>query len=355
MFKQRSKKYKAIGINIYGGGFTLGVMKHFEVLGQWEEINLGRRTFDMNFKGLYRPLDIKDWPIKSSVGKAHLVFANPPCAPWSSANTHLGKTKASRFLDPRLALTDHTYRAAIKLQPEIFISESVEAGYNIGASHYDQYVELWMKAGYSVTFFLCDAILQGAPCMRRRFHFVAHKAKLQLGNPPKTVKAKTVRETIEDLERVDGQVSLHEMRPINEHILKVASLTIPGTPLRKTLATMKNYKGPGIGFLVKRLMYDAPAFTMVGFNYIHPTQDRWITFREAMRLCTYPDTFMAHNAVEAVDAVLPSVAEFLAKVAKKTIVKNEHQSIQFNKIDWRPLAKGHHIGDFRRRQNASEK
>lgn len=41
MFKSRKRRYKAIGINIYGGGFTLGALNHFEVLGQWEEFKLG--------------------------------------------------------------------------------------------------------------------------------------------------------------------------------------------------------------------------------------------------------------------------------------------------------------------------
>jgi DNA (cytosine-5)-methyltransferase 1 len=339
------KKMDAIGINIYGGGFTLGVLKHFNVLAQWEEITLGKKTFDLNFAGkIDRPLCNHDlWPVKQHKGRIPFVYANPPCAPWSSANTHLGKTKASRFEDQRLILTRHTYEAALALRPEVFISESVEAGYNIGASHYDQYVEMWMKAGYAVTFFLCDAILQGAPCMRRRFHFIAHRHALQLPSPPKLDHAVTVAETIADLEIIDGQVSLHELRPINPWILEVAKKTIPGEPLRKAINRVPNYAGPGIGFLVKRIKWDRPSFTMVGFNYIHPRQDRWITFREAMRLCTYPDTFMAHNAIEAVDAVLPVVGEFLAKVAKRTIEKSAYCKVQHRIIDWRPLAKHLHI------------
>ncbi len=343
MIKQRRRSLKALGINIYGGGFTLGVMKHFEVLAHWEEIKLGMKTFDMNFD-LPRPLKFDDWPISQYVDKVPFVYANPPCAPWSSANTHLGKTKASRFLDPRLELTEHTYRTAIALRPDIFISESVEAGYNIGASHYDQYIDMWMKAGYAVTFFMSDAILQGAPCMRRRFHFIAHRYKLPfLTKPPKLLKAATVADSIGDLIELKGQVTQHEFRPINEHILRVVKVTNQGEPLRKAMPRVKHYKGPGIGFLVKRPKWDKPAFTMVGFNYIHPLRDRWITFREAMRLCTYPDHFIAHNAIEAVDAVLPIVGEFLAKIAKHSIQKAVDAPVEFNMIDWRPYAKHLHL------------
>ena len=338
------KKYKAVGINIYGGGFTLGVMKHFHVLGQWEETTLGKRTFAMNFPKLYRPLNLSEWPIEAHVGKVHLVYANPPCAPWSMANNHAGKTKASRFLDIRLNLTAHTYEAAIRLRPEVFISESVESGYTTGVSYYDQYVDLWMKAGYAVTFFLSDAILQGAPCARRRFHFIAHRSKLQLGKPPKIIKAMTVENAIGDLRKINGQVSLHNERPLDKSILELVKVTKPGETLRECYHRIKGgYKGQRVGFFVKRLKWDRPAFTMVRFDYIHPIDDRWITFREAMRLCTYPDTFMAASAVEAVDAVLPVVGEFLAKVARKTIVENKPCPVEFNFIDWRPLGKPFHI------------
>lgn len=342
-FKNTKKKYKALGINIYGGGFTIGVANHFEVLTQWEEIDLGKRTFEMNFPDLERPIiNHKDWPVKEYAGKVDFVFANPPCAPWSSANTHKGKTKASRFLDKRLDLTEHTYKAALKLEPDIFISESVEAGYNIGASYYDKYIKMWIDAGYAVTFYMNDAILQGAPCMRRRFHFIAHKYTLDL-TPPKIIKPVTVAETIGDLIELDGQVPLHDLRPIDPWILKVVKKTKPGEPLRKAIPRVKNYEGPGIGFLVKRIKWDRPAFTMVGFNYIHPLKDRWITFREAMRLCTYPDWFMAHNAIEAVDAVLPVVGDHLALIAKKSIQKKEPVEPKYNFVDWRPLAKDYHI------------
>lgn len=343
-FQKPGQKLKALGINIYGGGFTLGVMRHFNVVAQWEEITLGKRTFDLNFPGFNRPLTRDAWDVDTWRGKVPFVYANPPCAPWSSANTHPGKTKASRFLDPRLALTAHTYEAAVALRPEVFISESVEAGYNIGACHYDQYVELWLKAGYAVTFFLCDAILQGSPSMRRRFHFIAHRSQLQLGAPPALIRATTVGDVLHDLKQVKGQLSHHEQRSLNPHYLELAKLTQPGEPLRKALSRVPGgYQGPGVGFLMKKLKWDRPGFTMVGFQYIHPLYDRWITFREALRLCTYPDTFVAHNAVEAVDAVLPCVAEFLALVAKRTITKNEPCPLEFKLVDWRPLAKKFHI------------
>jgi site-specific DNA-cytosine methylase len=335
---------EAIGINIYGGGFTLGVQQaDWKVLGQWEECNLGRKTFDLNFSNIPRPLELRKWPISQYVNKVPFVFANPPCAPWSIANNHVGKTRESRFNDKRLELTLHTMKAAQLLEPEVFISESVENGYNIGSSHYDFYRDQWMEKGYSVTYFLSDAILQGAPCVRRRFHFIAHRDKLQL--PPEPTlpkKAMTVRDAIGDLIEVDGRLPGHVKSSFNAAYDELLPLVEPYGKLYRVLNAHPSYKGPRAGFLMRRLAWDAPACTMVGFSFIHPDGHRWITFREALRLCTYPDTFMAHNAIEAVDAVLPVVSKFLAETAKKTIELAEPQAQQFSVVDWRPYGRPYH-------------
>src|SRR5437660_3050623 len=98
---------RALGINIYGGGFTLGVKNAgFKILAQWEECDAGSKTFDLNrryFSGIPRPLRYADWPL-ADTGKVHLIYANPPCAPWSSANTRSGMTASVRRADPRLAM-----------------------------------------------------------------------------------------------------------------------------------------------------------------------------------------------------------------------------------------------------------
>lgn len=349
-FKQKKRDLKALGINIYGGGFTLGVLNHFQVLAQLEEIDLGKKTFDLNFAGLARPLDIKEWGSYIDAHKGTpFVFANPPCAPWSSANTHPGKTKASRFLDQRLALTGHTYQAAQEIRPLVFISESVENAYNIGKSHYDPFVESWMKLGYSVTLFLTDAILHGAPCQRRRFHFIAHKDELQLGQVPRLERAATVRDAIWDLrlDKTFGTVPQHQPQAMHPNIMKLLPHVPPGGVVRRIAMMAPGYPGPGVGFLVKKFHWDYPSHTMVGFGFAHPDGKRMITFREAMRMCTYPDTFLAHAPVEAVDAVLPIVGDFLAGVAKRTIKAAKARKPQFEIVDWRPHGREFHHGKLR--------
>ena len=128
----------AVGINIYGGGFTLGALEHFDVQAQLEEIDLGKDTWDLNFghTAIHRPLKLEQWNAKQYRGVEY-VFANPPCAPWSAANMRPGFTNDKRFNDWRLILTKHTMDAGQEIKPQVFISESVENAYNIGASHYE--------------------------------------------------------------------------------------------------------------------------------------------------------------------------------------------------------------------------
>lgn len=333
----------AIGINIYGGGFTLGVMNHFEVLGQWEECKLGMKTFDMNFRNIYRPLSMSQWPIEAYSGAVDLVYANPPCVPWSTSTGLKGATVHNRQFDKRLDLTVHTMEAAIELKPKVFISESVENGYNIGKGYYERYKEMWMGEGYSVTYFLNDAIIQGAPCVRRRFHFIAHKDKLQLREKPIIDRINTVKDAIGDLLEVNDSIKHHSHKNHRPYIVPVMHKIPEYGLVRCTLEILDDYTGGKVGFCSRKLAWEYPAPTMVGFEFVHAKLDRWITYREALRLCTYPDSFNIYLPIEAIDAVLPIVGDFLASTAKKTILKAEPQEQQFEIIDWRPFGKPFHF------------
>ncbi len=151
----------------------------------------------------------------------------------------------------------------------------------------------------------------------------------------------TVRKAIGDLEDKVGEFPLHDLRN-NKH-KKWMKKTPPGGRLRDATMLDPDFDGSKVSFLVKRFVYDSTSSTMVGFGFIHPNGKRWLTFREAMRMCTYPDEFTAHSAVEAVDAVIPCVAAFLAKTAKGCIRRKKPAKVEFNVVDWRPLAFKYHM------------
>lgn len=366
----QDRKLKAVGINIYGGGFTIGVLKHFHVLAQLEEFKLGRRSFLLNFPNIDSPFCApKEWPLERYVDKTDLVYANPPCVPWSSASsysartgqvgTRHGKRIEHRFADPLLKLTDNTMKAAIKIRPRVFISESVENAFNTGAKHYDQYIRAWNKVGYHVTFFLTDAVIHGAPCRRRRFHFVAHDVPLRLPPEPnmKGFEPTTVRDAIWDLrkktQRDDGEfqhieagAGLWNRKDLRHHLRAVPEFGMLRAHLDRTIGldVLRKKGVPMPSIFCRKLSWDIPAPTMMGFNkLIHPDGDRWITYREGMRLMTYPDEFRiaGRSDVDAYDAVIPLIGELLAKTAKRSIEGGGRVKPGHTIVDWRPLGVGH--------------
>ena len=108
-----SNQPTAVGVHIFGGGLTLGMSQHLDILGQWEEGPWGAKTFELNFPNIPHPLTMSEWPIATHQGKVNVLYANPPCAPWSMAGGRLGLN------DPRLQFTKNCAELALKLKPAI--------------------------------------------------------------------------------------------------------------------------------------------------------------------------------------------------------------------------------------------
>jgi site-specific DNA-cytosine methylase len=345
--------FNAIGINVYGGGFTLGVQKNFKVLGQWEEVDLGYKTWELNFDKtkIDHPKSIDEWPIEKFVG-VPFVYANPPCAPWSSANMRKGYTKERRFSDVRLHLTDHTMAAALKLQPIIFISESVENAYNIGFSFYRKFIDQWLAANYAVTIFLTDAVIHGLPSIRRRFHFIAHRYALNL-TPPNldNFKATTVRQAFYGLPEGGDVAIQHDVTAGLISAKKASRLFIVAnggenmhSAYNRVFKNEPNYNGPRGSFLKHKLMWDSPSNTCVGLqSQVHPEQPRFTTFREGMRLLSMPDTYKTLSSIDASDNVTPLIGEYLSKIVFNSLKTKIMAPIIESLIDWRPLGKKYGI------------
>ena len=80
-----------------------------------------------------------------------------------------------------------------------------------------------------------------------------------------------------------------------------------------------------------RLKYDEPSGTVVNVRksmWIHPTQDRAVSVREAARLQTFPDSFIFYGTKDKQyqqvgNAVPPIMAKAIAKKLAKTLKKGE--------------------------------
>lgn len=348
-----SSQLTALGINIFAGGFTIGVEQAgFEIVGQWEECGANSRTFDLNFgTRIPRPLKYTDWPLLDAP-RLHLIYANPPCAVWSSANTYQGGGVEARMRDPRLAMTGRTMETALSLAPECFVSESVCNAYTMGRAYYDGWAEKWLAAGYGVTYYLTDALLVGVPSTRQRFHFMAHRHELNIMEPNmKTFMPRTVRGAIADLATRFGHLPQHLPRRLAPETHASMAACKPGLQLNHVERARREAggkPGPMPSFLVKRLLWDAPAFTMIKLadGSVHPEAPRYITEREGLRLCGYPDNFIVVEHSAATQAVLPPVGRHIATICARSLDNGPAQR-ELEIVDHRELAKTYRPGSVR--------
>lgn len=362
-------KPTAVGMHIYSGAWTLGFMDDFEILGQWEELDAGTWTFRKNLgdKIPHVLSSSAEWPV-AEIMKQHdyvnLVYANPPCAPWSTAGAKLGMN------DPRIQFAKNVSMVGKSLQPDFFIVESVCRAWSPtgGRPLYQEMAKAWGEAGYAVTVWFTNTVLHGAPQYRERFHFIAHRFKLDLDNftPPTAAEIVTVRDAIEDLEMT--AVSSESGKP----------MALPnhnyGEPKQKALNVMERLQeGEGwergieraqaegleagkARFIAGRIRYDAPSPTLLDISQVaHPTQPRTLTVREAARLCGYPDWYefgplsekMRDYRVDSsqlTQAALPFISRFIGDRFTKALDRADDvtplRSVDdITIVDYRPHAK----------------
>lgn len=351
--------YKALGINVFGGGFTMGVRAAgFEVKAQWEECDAGKRTFDMNpkyFGGIHRPLRYEDWDFLGQP-RYDLVYANPPCAPWSAANTRAGMTADMRRADPRLAMTARTMESAMVLEPRTFALESVARAYTMGRAYYDGWAQRWIDMGYEVTYYLTDALLHGVPSTRQRFHFIAAQRAVHVEEPDmKRFMPKTVSGAIGDIMDSFGQLSHHMPRresPQAHHLMGVVAQgrLLNGMDQRDDDVVQRAVEQCTFkpSFLNRRLVWDAPGFTMVNLTqHVHPLRARRLTQREGLRLCGYPDDFVVAQSEGATQAVMPLAGMHVANVVRAALDRNNPSRRDLFVVDERDIAKPYRPGSVR--------
>ena len=84
---------------IFAGNFTVGVSKHFRVVAHLEGDNYANKTFALNFPRVPVHWPKESWPDLSP----DLIYANPPCAPWSIVGRSLIVGNDGWRTDPRPA------------------------------------------------------------------------------------------------------------------------------------------------------------------------------------------------------------------------------------------------------------
>lgn len=341
--KKTGKRPTALGCYIFAGGFTLGVRKHFDVLGHFEEGNYGVATAQRNIKELHHAVwtDPATWPADDFVGCVDFVYGNPPCAPWSHASH--GRAAPWR-LDPRMGCAQRLFSLIERIRPKVWAWESVRPAFVKGREMVDAFVGALPKE-YSATALMVDGTNHGVAQSRPRFFLVAHRVDMPW-EPTRIARPVTVREALRG-------VPSKPRNEFPERIAKWAKHIAPGDSARRQfelrfpkLVAKHEAAGEHVPgrpqFLCRRLRPDTPSFTLTGgTQHIHFKEDRWISVPEAAALCGYPRDFefvgtLGQQYAQVAQAVMPPVGEYLAKIAAAGIKANKKPRPGFERVDVLP-------------------
>lgn len=302
---------KALGVHIYAGGFTLGMRQHFEILGQLESTAFGAATVRRNMPEVPVFVGKESWPKASYLREAgvDLVYANPPCAIWSIANSR--SSHDGWKTDPRTRDTEDFFDLVAELQPKVAVVESVPRSLTVGKEFYESHAARLLEQGYAVTSAVTNAQFHGVPQDRRRVFFVAHKVDLdfRLAEPRST----TVGEALTQ----SGEPRWNN--PIPEKWSDLVRQTPQGSQARAVYFGLNPDARSGPGNRLRRPALAGLCPIPTGWpELIHPTEHRHLDPVELQALSGYPRDyyFVAKNGVEHVyqlnRAVLPPVGEWIA-------------------------------------------
>jgi DNA (cytosine-5)-methyltransferase 1 len=378
----RQEKLTLIDLFCGCGGFTEGFLfgqetnakRHWGILLGVDNNPVAIETFNANFREQAgRLADLNgvhpcDYLLELNMvpGELDHLHASPPCEAYSVNNRVNGHNGDYRF---RIALN-----WAEAFLPKVFSLENVR---NLGKAHDAEIRRRLRSLGYQVISFKVDAADYGVPQHRKRLFYLAFLTELGIKPfPPEPTHCDplatdkrlkpwiTVKRAIGDLPaRKAGEgpdefisdfdpedptarsllseyaammrprkgelITGHSSRPLNELALKRIRSLAPGQAIWDLPENLR----PKMGFrgAYGKLHPDYPAKTITtGIRgpshgpFSHYSQDRLITFREAARLQSFPDSFVfkgnrSSQASQIGNAVPPLLARAIKEVFEKMI------------------------------------
>lgn len=316
------------------------------------------RTHEANFPtGRIVTENIEEWLTHAAVPRADVVIGGPPCQGFSLLNK-------KRLRDERRALWEPFLDVVERSGARVFVMENVAELYR--SPELQRIVRRAEGMGFNVIAQILNSADYGAPQTRRRTIVLGWDRK-RLPNglafpekthlPPDEAKKarkkrwRTVRDVIANLPakpfgteigtartldlhfgRTPTPLSMKRYRVVPEggnrfDLQRKAPQLTPDCWIRKT---------SGGTDLFGRLWWDRPSVTIrTEFfkpekgRYLHPTEHRPITHREAARLMGFPDTFQFVGtkidiARQIGNAVPPALAEAVARVVLSALETSDN-------------------------------
>lgn len=348
--KDGPENYRVIDLFSGAGGMTLGFTetKRFMPVFANDFNDWSVKTYNANFgdhcvggdinKLLENP-DLK-------LPKADVVIGGPPCQGFSLLNKQ-------REFDPRKQLWIAYMEVVRRVKPLVFVMENVSE--LLASAEFQAIREQADKLGYKVKADILNAADFGVAQRRRRAIIIGSRigvpelptptyinpAKRQANGNFSLLPWKTVRGAIGDLPSPEGTEIRHDARPpLDIHFgrsptaMSIARYKcVPEGGNRFDLQKKRpdltpdcwKRKKSGGTDLFGRLWWDRPAFTIrTEFfkpekgRYLHPSENRPITHREAARIQSFPDHFRftgskTEIAIQIGNAVAPTFAQRIAE------------------------------------------
>jgi DNA (cytosine-5)-methyltransferase 1 len=265
---------------------------------------------------------------------ADIIIGGPPCQGFSP----LGKTGKALARSELNELWREYLRAVAQVQPAVFVIENVPQF--LSSAQFARFLELANKSArlhhYEIRYQVLNAADFGTPQVRRRGIVVGSR----VGPPPfplsRSGRQLTVRDAIGDLPLVPTGVDLHIGRNPTPTSLE-RYRAVPEGGNRFDLARNRpdllpdcwKNKPTGTTDVFGRLWWDKPSTTIRTEFYkpekgrfLHPSEDRPITHREAARIQGFPDDFIFEGSLSQVgrqigNAVPPPLAQSIAESVAK--------------------------------------
>lgn len=312
------KKLTAIDLFSGCGGLSEGLkLAGFRVLAAVEKDDLAVRTYKANHRGItILHGDIRDVQATKlrknlglDVGELDLLAGCPPCQGFSSLRTRNGSAKNR---DHRNALIEEMLRFARAFKPKAIMMENVPGL----AAHtsFKRMCRSLRALGYVIAWDVKDAKHYGVPQRRKRLILMAG-LRFPISLAKESDVLVTVRSAIGALPRPGkSRDSLQNLREDRSPRIMDIIRAIPKnggsrTDIPKSMQLNCHKKTNGFKDVYGRMAWDKQAPTITGgcFNpskgrFLHPTQNRAITLREAALLQTFPGDywFPADSSKEAV-------------------------------------------------------
>lgn len=338
-------KPTALGASIFGGGFTIGMRKSFQILAHIEESNYGVPTVRKNFPRLPVHVGFDKWPVDDFKG-VDVVYGNPPCAAWSRTGKMIQSGVSHWKTDGRVDCTRRHFTLLERLRPLAWVWESVPGAFRHGRPFVNELAERAADLGYSATYVLHNAQYLGAPQHRERFFCVFHRVDIPWRLPIKDWEI-TAMDILKKMKRNPG--APHEdsaLRRLNAKDRRGILAKLPqGAKFKDewTRYMLRKHKAdsqdelpsthlgitgrPGIGHV--RIYEDRPSLAIVGYMMVHPTEPRALSIEEMSALCGFPSdyefvTTRGQTPSLMARGVLPPVGEWLGRELARGVKRKKH-------------------------------